>query len=378
MKFDYNLKYYHFLLLFCVIALNVCGIFIVRSAANMDDSIVSRQIFGTLTGVCLCIFVSFFDYRKLLKYANGIYVLAVIALVAVLLWGAVHKGAGRWIVLPIIGQIQPAEFAKVALILFFAAFFEKNREELNRLPVLLKSIALFGVLAALIFVEPNLSTTIIVGVIFAGVLFAAGLSFRWIGLALAVIAIVVSAFLYTFRTDLYQKVPFIQDYQKQRILGFLNPDEYGNISLQQQNSIMAIGSGGLEGKGLNNTDIGSVKAGNFLIEEDTDFIFAIIGEELGFRGCILIFAGFILVILLVLRTGSRAGDTGGKLICVGIATWLAFQTFTNVAVATALFPTTGVTLPFFSRGVSSLISLYIGIGIVLNVGLQRKSVSKPY
>lgn len=378
MKFDYNLKYYHFLLLFCVVALNICGIFIVRSAANMDDAIVSRQIFGTMTGVCLCILVSFFDYRKLIKYANAIYVLAVIALAAVLLWGAVHKGAGRWIVLPVIGQIQPAEFIKVALIIFFAAFFEKNREVLNRLPVLFKSVVLFGLLAVLICVEPNLSTTIIVGVIFAGMLFAAGLSFRWIGLALTVIAIVVGAFLYTFRSDLYQKVPFIQDYQKQRILGFLNPDEYGNISLQQQNSIMAIGSGGLEGKGLNNTDIGSVKAGNFLIEEDTDFIFAIIGEELGFRGCILIFAGFIIVILLVLRTGSRAGDPGGKLICVGMATWLAFQTFTNVAVATALFPTTGVTLPFFSRGVSSLLSLYIGIGIVLNVSLQRKSVSKPY
>ena len=378
MKFDYNLRYYHFLLLFLVVLLNICGIFVVRSAANMDAAIVSRQIVGTLTGVCLCIVISFVSYKRLLKYANVIYLIGIIALVAVLLWGATHKGAGRWIVLPVIGQIQPAEFAKVSLILFFASFFEKHEETLNQIPTLIRAVALFALMALLIFAEPNLSTTIIVGVIFAGILFAAGLSYKWIGLAAAVIGIVTASFLYTFRTDLYKQVPFIQEYQKDRILGFLNPDKYGNISLQQQNSIMAIGSGGRDGKGLNNTDIGSVKAGNFLIEEDTDFIFAIMGEELGFRGCVIIFALFITVIILVLRTGSKAGDTGGRLICVGIATWLAFQTFTNIAVATALFPTTGVTLPFFSRGVSSLLSLYIGIGIVLNVSLQRKSMSKPY
>ena len=118
-----------------------------------------------------------------------------------------------------------------------------------------------------------------------------------------------------------------------------------------------------------------MKAGNFLIEEDTDFIFAIIGEELGFRGTMLIFAGFLLVILLTLSLAAKAKDTGGKLICVGMAMWLGFQTFTNIAVATGLFPNTGVTLPFFSRGVSSLLSIYIGMGIVLNVGLQRKSTA---
>lgn len=373
MKLNYNFKNYNFLLLLIVIALNAVGVLIVGSAANQDEAIVSRQIMGSMAGIAACVVVSLVNYRKILKYATLIFLIGIGFLVAVLIWGAVHKGAGRWITLPVIGQIQPAEFFKIALIIYFASFFEKHGEELNRPHFFFLAVGIFLFSAALIFVEPNLSTTIIVGVIFAGMFFAAGLSFKWIGGILGVSLPLLAVFLYTFTTDLYKKIPFLEDYQKDRIAGFLDPAKIGDRALQQQNALMAIGSGGLFGKGLNNTDIGSVKAGNFLMEEDTDFIFAIVGEELGFRGCMLVFAGFLLVILLILYAGSRAKDQGGRIICVGMAVWIGFQTFTNIAVATSLFPNTGVTLPFFSRGVSSLLALYIGLGLVLNVSLQRSS-----
>ena len=139
------------------------------------------------------------------------------------------------------------------------------------------------------------------------------------------------------------------------------------------NSLLAIGSGMLKGKGLNNSSIFSVKNGNFLSESDNDFIFSVIGEELGFRGSVIIIIVFLLIILECLIIASRARTLSGRLLCVGMMGWLGFQTYTNIAVATGLFPNTGITLPFFSRGVSSLISIYAGMGIVLNVALQRKS-----
>ena len=142
---------------------------------------------------------------------------------------------------------------------------------------------------------------------------------------------------------------------------------------QQDNSIIAIGSGGLNGKGLFNTTIASVKNGNFLSEEQTDFIFAVIGEELGFRGCVIVIVLFLLIIYECLLIAARAKDMSGRLLCAGMATLIAFQAFANIAVATGIFPNTGLPLPFISYGSSSLISIFIGMGLVLNVGLQRET-----
>jgi rod shape determining protein RodA len=178
---------------------------------------------------------------------------------------------------------------------------------------------------------------------------------------------------YLFRSGLYDKIPFLQGYQAERILTFINPAENTQTFYQQMYSIMAIGSGMLKGKGLNNNSIFSVKNANFLAEKDNDFIFAVIGEELGFRGSLIIIIIFLLIIIECLIIAWKARDISGRLICVGMMAWIGFQTYTNIAVATGIFPNTGITLPFFSRGVSSLISVYIGMGIVLNVALQRKA-----
>lgn len=372
MNDKYVFKAHNLLLIAVVLLLNFLGILILRSASNMDAAIVSKQIMGSVAGFIVCIVVMFLDYNKIAKHSRLIYAGTLILLLAVIALGAVHKGAGRWIVLPVIGQIQPAEFAKVGLVLFFADFFNRNKEHINEFRTILTSCALFAIPAFLVFAEPNLSTTLILCFIFVMMIVTSGLDMRLVLGALAVAAIAVALILFLFTTDKYHLIPFIKEYQRNRILGFLFPEQYSDTFLQQKNSIMAIGSGGFFGKGLYNTDISSVKAGNFLIEEDTDFIFAIIGEELGFRGSMGILFLYILLILLILWIGLKSKNLTGSAICVGVAAWLGFQTFTNVAVATAIFPNTGVTLPFISRGASSLLSVYIAVGIILNVGLQSK------
>ncbi|MCI5791783.1 MAG: FtsW/RodA/SpoVE family cell cycle protein [Lachnospiraceae bacterium] len=368
----YSLKAHNLMLIVLVAVLNIIGILILRSASNNDAGIITRQMIGSLTGFAICLVISFIDYNKLFKYANYIYIGTLILLLLVLLLGAVHKGAGRWIVLPVIGQIQPAEFSKFGLIIFFAAYFERNKNNLNEPKFLALTAVLIGVPLLLIFAEPNLSTTIIIAVIFTIMLCASGLSVKLIALFSFIAGFLCWFVIFLFTTDHYHLIPFIKEYQKNRILGFLYPKEYSDTFFQQSNSIMAIGSGGFFGKGLNNTDISSVKAGNFLIEEDTDFIFAIIGEELGFRGCLGILLLYFAIILVILWIAGRSKNVAGAAICVGVAVWIGFQTFTNIAVATAIFPNTGVTLPFISRGASSLLSLYMAIGLVLNVGFQSK------
>jgi rod shape determining protein RodA len=151
---------------------------------------------------------------------------------------------------------------------------------------------------------------------------------------------------------------------------------YSQYATQQQNSIMAIGSGQLWGKGLNNSVAASMNNSNYIIEPQTDFIFAVAGEELGFVGCAAIIILLFLISLECILIGRRAKDTAGKLICGGMAVLIGFQSFVNICVATGLMPNTGVTLPFVSYGLTSLISLFMGMGVVLNIGLQPKKISK--
>lgn len=373
MNFKYNFKLSYIVVLILAATLNLLGVLVVRSASGMNADIVSFQIIGSVAGFILCMVISFFDYHKLMKLAIPAYVFILALLFAVLIWGATHNGAGRWIVLPVLGQVQPAEFAKAGLIFCFACFFQQHEQDLNEPKTIVMSLIMFALPAVMIFLEPNLSTTIIFFVIFACMLYVSGISMRWLGILVSIATVFVSSLYFLFVTGRYENIPFIQDYQKKRILSFLNPGSDMDSYRQQANSIIAIGSGGFFGKGLYNTDISSVKAGNFLIAEETDFIFAIIGEELGFRGALFILFLFVLLIFVILWIAGKANDVAGNVMCVGVAAWIGFQTFTNIAVATALFPNTGVTLPFFSKGVSSLVAVYIGLGLVLNVCLQTKS-----
>ena len=377
MKFDYDFKQYDLRLLFLMILLNTAGIFIVRSAISAEsfkDTLVVRQILGSFVGLSMCIGISLFDYRKLCKYSPYLYVASVILLAGVRIYGtASGHGATRWITVPILGKLQPAEFVKVALILFFADYLQKAKEDINTVHGLVLEGLYLMLPIGLVLIQPNLSTAIIMTVIVFAMTFASPLKLRFILAFLGIAAVVLLLLFYFFSSGLYDKIPVLQDYQVKRILTFLNPDENSSGFAQQMYSIMAIGSGMFKGKGLFNHSIFSVKNGNFLVEEDNDFIFAVIGEELGFRGSIIIIIIFLLIIIECLIIAYRAKTLSGRLICVGVMAWIGFQTYTNIAVATGLFPNTGITLPFFSRGVSSLLSVYFGLGIVLNVALQRKT-----
>ena len=368
MFLDYQFKNYNYRLILYILTLNILGVLVINSATGQNSAEVNKQIMGIAIGLVIAVVFSLWDYHRVISMATLIYIGCVLGLLAVLFFGENVNNATRWLKLPGIGQIQPSEFVKVGLIVFFSWYFNKKQEKLNYLTTLLLASFLLLVVFGLIFEEPDLSTGLVIIFVFTCMLFAAGLSYRWIlgGLAVAVPLGILMIYLLQ-----YDIVPFLKGYQARRILAFIFPEKYAEANLQQDNSIMAIGSGMLHGKGLNYT-ANSVKNGNFLSEEQTDFIFAVIGEELGFVGCTIVICLIALIVYECLIMAGRTRDMAGRLLCVGMAALLAFQSFSNIAVATGVFPNTGLPLPFISYGVSSLLSMYIGIGLTLNVGLQRK------
>ncbi len=362
----YRLRDYRFSLVIMVVALSIIGVLAVGSAR---ESYQSRQLAGMLIGIVLMVIVSLMDYVWVLNFYWVFYAVAVGALALVLVIGTVTNGARRWIDLGFM-TFQPSALAQILLILFFAQFLTRHREDLNDRFTIIKYAFLCAVPLVLIMIEPNLSTTIVTALLLILLIYAAGLSYKFIGTVLVVLIPVVVIFLVI---AIQPDQPFLEDYQQRRILAFIYPDEYSDdAAYQQNNSVMAIGSGQLNGKGLNNNTTTSVKNGNFISEPQTDFIFAIIGEELGFVGSCVVVALLLLIVLQCIWIGQRSQDPAGRYICCGVGALIGIQGFINIGVATNILPNTGVVLPFVSYGLTSLVSLYIGIGFVLNVGLQPR------
>jgi rod shape determining protein RodA len=220
----------------------------------------------------------------------------------------------------------------------------------------------------LVFKEPDLSASIMIVVTFCIMIFVGGLNYKTVILVLAtVIPIVIGGLVFI----LNEKNTILEGYQVLRIRAWLDPEKYADAEAYQQiNSITAIGSGQLFGKGLNNNVIASVKNGNFISEPQTDFIFAVIGEELGFIGSAAVIILLLLIAIECFIIAHRSKDLSGAIIADAVGCLICIQGFMNIAVATGLLPNTGIPLPFVSYGLTSLVSLYMGIGVVLNVGLQ--------
>lgn len=360
----YQIRHYNFKLLFMVIALAVIGIVAVGSA---QPSLQSRQIAGFVIGLFLMLVISLFDYSVLLKLYWLMYLGNVLLLILVIVMGEDAGGAQRWI--KIMGiQFQPSEIAKILIVLFFAQFIFVHQEKLNTFKYLSLCVILFALPAVLVYKQPDLSTTIMICLIFCVILFTGGLSWKVIGGCFA-IAIPVVVILFTLIMQPEQKL--INNYQKNRIIAFLNKEEYSNAEgYQQEYSVMAIGSGQLTGKGYKNNQISSVKNANFIAEQQTDFIFAVIGEEFGFVGACAVILLLLFISVECFLTARRAKDIAGTIIASGIGAMVGFQGFVNIGVVTYLLPNTGLPLPFVSYGLTSLVSSFIGIGFVLNVGLQ--------
>ena len=367
----YNLKNYNFRCILYVILLNIIGILVISSASNRDMALVGKQVMGMGIGVCVMLILSFLPYDKVLKFAVPIYILCVLALVMVLIFGTSRGVAKRWIIVPVIGKLQPSEFVKGGLVVFFAWFLGKYKNNINNVFFLIGLGIIASVPFMLVAMQPDLSTTLILVVSVLCMIYVAGINYKWIVGSISILVPSVFVYIELFKRGLVPS--FLRGYQLNRILGFIDKTRFADNNIQQDNSIMAIGSGQLFGKGLNNDTLSSVKRGNYLVEEQTDFIFAVIGEELGFIGCMLVIILLSLIVYEFLYMAMKARDMQGRLLCAGFAGVLSFQFFTNIAVASGIFPNTGLPLPFISYGVSSLLSMYIWVGISLNVGLQKNN-----
>lgn len=361
----YKLRNYKFILILYVVLLNTIGVMLVGSASPSDQK---KQLLGMVSGIIIMLIVSFIDYSFVLKFSWMIYLFAIGLLALVMLAGDDSKGAQRWFEIGSF-RFQPSELVKILLILFFAYYLMRHEEKIKTPKVLFSSLVLVGIPLALVLMQPDLSTTIVTALVFASLLFMTGISYK---LVTGVLVVCVPAVLIGMSLLIQDKLPFLRQYQANRIMAWLYPEDYPDLSYQQQNSIMAIGSGQLWGKGLNNTEATSVKNGKFIVEPQNDFIFAVAGEELGFVGSAIIIILLLFIVIECIFIARKAKDTAGKLIGCGMAALVGFQSFVNIAVASGLLPNTGVTLPFVSYGLTSLWSLYIGMGFVLNVGLQQK------
>ena len=360
----YRVRDYDFKLIIMLIAITVVGILVIGSA---DRSYQSKQILGFVMGLFLMVVISLFDYSTFLNFYWIIYIGNLVLLLLVEFFGEKSNNAQRWVSIAGI-RFQPSETAKILLILFYAQYIMKHKETISSLKTIISMLVLLSPPLLLIYRQPDLSTTIMIALLFCVLLFMGGLSYKII---FGVLAIAVPLFVIFLTLVLQPDQTLLKDYQQTRILAWLNPAEYSTSEgYQQENSKMAIGSGELFGKGLNNNEISSVKNGNFISEPQTDFIFAIVGEELGFAGGCLVVGLLFLITMECLMIARKAKDIAGMLIAAGMATVIGFQSFMNIGVATGIVPNTGIPLPFVSYGLTSLVSLYICMGFVLNVRLQ--------
>ena len=368
---QYKLKDYNFRLVLWLCSLSAIGVLLVGSA---DASLELRQLGGVILGLTVMLILSLVDFSWILNFYWLIYAGNIVLLLTVILssFGRNAKGATRW--LTIFGfSFQPVELSKILLILFFAKYFMEHENDLNRFTTVLRSILLIGLPLVLIAMQPDLKNTLTVLAVFCILYYVAGISYRYIaGVVLLVVPLAVIFMVIVTQPN----SGILREYQRERIMAFLNPDsdEYSEDVIQQNNSVTAIGSGQLSGKGLNNEDVSSANKGQFIAERQNDFIFAVAGEELGFLGS----AGIVILLLLIelecLLTSRRAKDLSGRIICTGVGSVVALQSFINIGVATHILPNTGTPLPFVSYGLTSIVSLFIGMGVVLNVGLQSRIV----
>lgn len=363
----YNYKNYNFILLFLVISLMVLGVFIINS---VNDEFTVKQAVGVAISILIMVALSVIDYHLISRLYIPLYIFSVILLVLVLLAGSTVNSATRWFTIAGI-TFQPSELAKPIMIIFFSTYFSKlmDEEKVNTLRGILGFVFFWAIPIFLIYQEPDLSTLICLTMVLLTLFYLSGLSYRIIGVSLLVLIPLISVFLwYIQRED--QKL--LYEHQVKRIMSFIYPSEYEDESRQQENSVMAIGSGQLMGKGFGKKGEANTGDTNLISEQQTDFIFSAVGEAFGFFGSVIIIGIILLIVLQCIRAGRHARDDVGQMISVGVASLIGYQSFINIGVATRVLPNTGIPLPFISYGLTSLMSTAIGIGIVLNISLQKR------
>lgn len=339
---------------------------------------VKSQTLWIMIGIGFATVLAVIDYEEWRTYRWWIYGLNIVLLLAVIFFGDEAKGATRWIPTPFGFKIQPSEFAKIFIILTLADFLADRKGKLNNYLDFILPFLFVLVPMLLIFKQPDLGTTMVFVAIFIGMMFVAGANPRKFGgLLLGGIVIVGLALWLHFSTNLpgwlqwAQGLPLpLQDYQLNRLTIFINPeaDTTGN-GYHIIQSIWAIGSGGLWGKGY---QMGTQGQLNFLPEHHTDFIFSVVGEEFGFIGTITILFLFLIFLLRSLSIALKARDTYGMLIATGVVSMFTFHILVNVGMTSGIMPVTGIPLPMISAGGSAMLSNMIAVGLMLSVNLRSK------
>ena len=368
-------------LLAAVALMTIAGVAMIRSAIGGNPNLaelVPRQAVYALIGLALVFVTAAIDYRLWTAIAQPMYLVAVVGLAFILTAGVVGFGSARWFNAAII-LIQPSEITKIVMIVVMGSYIARHQHEISQVRVLTRSLALAAVPMLLILLQPNLSTAIVIGVIWAAMVWAAGIRLRLLAAlsgALVLAGLVTLPFLARyFIADFPEQRDFLflRHYQMARVANFFLPDpdaQYG-ASYNVNQSLISIGSGGLFGQGYGN---GSQVQLRFLKVRHTDFIFSAFSEEFGFVGAVLLIGMLMFIVFRCLRAAALARDMYGALICYGVAVLLLFQGGFNISMNLNMVPVSGLPLPFFSYGGSSLVTVLIGIGMVESVILRHKRI----
>ena len=350
-------------LLGAIVMLTLVGLATIYSVtwniqANQPGMEFWRQAYAVPVGLGALLACLLVDYRTLTQKSPIIFAGLLLALLAVLFFGVVVKGARRWIDLGV-GSLQPSEFARLALALVLAMLYGDGRRSARSLGELLFGAVVLAVPLALIFLQPDLGTAVTLVPVYVGIAYMAGLRLRWAAGALLIVAL-LSPVVWMFG---------LQDYQKGRVEMFLDPhkDPKGS-GYQQIQARVTVGSGGLLGKGFRQ---GTQGAYRFLPEGHNDFVFAVFAEEQGFVGVIAVLGLYLFVIWRSLEAAKLAKDRVGAFLVVGLVSWFSFQVVYNITMQAGLAPVKGLTLPLMSYGGSSLVATLAGFGLILNVRMRR-------
>jgi len=375
---QYDWKKYNFSLLLIVIVICLIGAFSVKLAGGEERgmSFMRGQIAGLVLGLFIVAFLSVLDYHFICHFTAVYYVFGVVLTAAThsSIGTDNHTGVNRWVQLGPV-SFQPTELMKIILILTLATIYAKLKNKVDRISTLLIIIVTTILPVAIILLQPDLSSSLVAVFIMVILVFAAGTSYKILAPIIAV-SIPSGAALFWY---IQQPGNFIlRGYQYRRMNAWLHPDvSYAaDINYQQNTCMSAIASGKLYGKFIQDGGAqGSTRSYSIVPINESDFIWSVIGEEFGFLGCCLILVLFAIVIFKCFTVAKKAQDFLGSMIALGVAAMFMFQVFANICVATRLFPNTGLPLPFISNGLSSMIASMIGIGLVMNIGIQPAKTS---
>ena len=353
-----------FMLLLVSLALSGFGILAVYVAGtDPGEAYASNQAIGFVAGLVAAVPLAIIDYRVWARFLHPIYGLAIVMLLAVTLMGATANGATSWLdVGPV--RVQPSEFAKPLMVVVLAGFFAEKA--VGEHGVFLKALGIIAVPGLLVLVQPDLGTASVFGAVFMVMAYVAGA--RLIQLAGLVLAAVVSAVAAV-------KLGILEEYQVARLTSFMNQDDAGTLGYQVAQSKMAIGSGGITGKGFDATTLANL---GFLPEDHTDFIFSNLAERFGFVGSVALIFLFFFLIWRILHVATTSRDRFGVLIAVGIGTMFLFHVLVNIGMTMGIMPVTGIPLPFISYGRSSLVVSVMSLGLLQSIAMRSRSEASKH